>query len=116
MIIENMSDDEVLAIANPIMDNLMDASIAIDHERHVRDFTERAKSIVTPEHLKRVCEHYQREKGIFTRREPIAVLKRPGAAVIVWRQWFTKAPGEFLAEMILVERDGVFLVDHVMVL
>lgn len=115
MSIEHMSQEEVLAIANPIMDNLMDASTAIDHERHVRDFTERAKSVVTAEHLQRVCEQYQKEKGFFTHREPVAVLKRPGAAVIVWKQWFTKSPGEYLAEMILVEEDGKFLVDHVMV-
>jgi hypothetical protein len=113
---DDMSDDEVLAIANPIMDNLMDASTAMDHGRHVRDFTDRAKSVVTPDHFRRVCEHYQREKGFFARREPVAVLRRPGAAAMVWKQWFTKAPGEFLAEMILVERDGRFLVDHVVVL
>ncbi|HVF17125.1 MAG TPA: hypothetical protein VNA21_09440 [Steroidobacteraceae bacterium] len=115
MRLESMSDGEILAIANQIMDNLMDASTAIDHERHVRDFTPRAKSVVTPESLQRVCEQYQREKGFFARREPVAVLNRPGAAAIIWKQWFTKAPGEFLAEMILVEKDGKFLVDHVMV-
>jgi hypothetical protein len=115
MSLESMSDGQILAIANPIMDNLMDASTAIDYERHVRDFTPRAKSVVTPEHLRRVCEQYQRKKGFFARREPVAVLKRPGAAAIVWKQWFTKAPGEFLAEMILIEKEGEFLVDHVIV-
>jgi hypothetical protein len=116
MSLESMSDSQIFAIANPIMDNLMEACTAIDYERHVRDFAPRAKSVVTPEHLRRVCEHYQRKKGFFARREAVAVLKRPDAAAVVWKQWFTKAPGEFLAEMILVERDGKFLVDHVMVL
>ncbi len=116
MRIEDMSDVQVLAIANPIMNNLMEASTVIDYARHVRDFTDRLKSIVTPEHLQRVCEKYQSEKGYFARREPVAVLKRPGAAAIVWRQCFTEVPGEFVAEMILVERDGMFLVDHVMVI
>ena len=110
-----MSDGEVLAIANSIMDNLMDASTAIDHERHVRDFTDRLKNIVTKDHLQKVCERYQREKGYFGKREPIAVLKRPGAAAIVWKQEFTKVPGEFVAEMLLVEQDGKCLVDQVMV-
>jgi hypothetical protein len=115
MSIESMSDDQILAIANPIMDNLMDASAAIDHTRHVKDFTDRAKNIVTPEHLRRVCEQYQREKGFFSRREPVAVFKRPGAVAIIWKQWFTKVSGEYVAEMLLVERDGRYLVDHVMV-
>ncbi len=42
------SDDEILAVADPIMDNLMQASTAIDHERHTRDFTEHARSVLSP--------------------------------------------------------------------
>lgn len=115
MALENMSDEEILQVANPIMDNLMEASTAIDHERHIRDFSERMKAIVTREYLQQVCEKYQREKGYFSRREPVAVFKRPGAVAIVWKQWFTKARGEFVAEMLLIEKEGRFLVDHVMV-
>jgi len=115
MNLEEMSDEEIFCIANPIMDNLMDASTAIDHERHIRDFSDRMKAIVTKEYLQKVCEKYQREKGYFSRRERVAVFKRPGAVAIVWKQWFTKAPGEFVAEMLLIEKDGKYLVDHAMV-
>lgn len=115
MKLESMSDEQILGIANPIMGNLMTASTSIDHERHVRDFSDRLKGIVTKEHLLKVCEKYQRGKGYFSRREPVAVLKRPGAAAIVWKQWFTKAPGEFIAEMLLVEKDGKYLAEHTMV-
>lgn len=115
MTLEHMSEAEIMSVANPIMDNLMDASTVVDHERHIRDFTERMKGIVTREYLQKICEKYQREKGYFSRREPVAVFKRPGGAAIVWRQWFTKARGEFVAEMLLVEQDGKLLVDHAMV-
>ena len=115
MTLESMSEAEILGIANPIMDNLMDASTAIDHERHVRDFSERMKALVTKEHLQKVCEKYQREKGYFSRREPVAVFKRPGGAAISWRQWFTKAPSEFVAELLLLHKDGKFQVYHAMV-
>ncbi len=112
---EEMTDQEILAIANPIMDNLMEASTKIDHKRHVRDFTHRIKEIVTEEYLKKVCEKYQSEKGFFIKREPVAVFKRPDSAAIIWKQWFTKTKGEFVAEMVLVNKDGKYLVDHVMV-
>jgi hypothetical protein len=36
------------------MDNLMEASTAIDHPRHVRGFTDRLKRIVTLKHLRKV--------------------------------------------------------------
>ena len=115
MLFEKMSDDEILAIANPIMDNLMDASTAIDHARHVRDFTERMRTIVTPSHLEYVCRQYQSEKGYFAERTPVAVFRRPHSAAIIWKQAFTKAPGEFVAEMVLVHDNGRYLVDHAMV-
>ncbi len=115
MILENMSEDEILRIANPIMDNPMDASTAIDHERHIQDVSDRMKAIVTKEYLQKVCEKYQQEKGYFARREPVAVFKRPGGAAIIWKQWFTKAPGEYVAEMLLIEKAGRLVVDHAMV-
>ena len=109
------SDPEILAVANSIMDNLMEASTAIDHERHVRDFTDRMKAIVTKDHLEKVCRQYQGEKGYFGGREVIAIFRRPNSVAIVWKQRFTKAPGEFVAEMVLVEQGSRYLVDHVMV-
>jgi hypothetical protein len=110
-----LSDADILAIANPMMDKLMDASTRIDHAAHVRDFTDRIKAIVTSEHLDYVCRQYQAEKGFFATREPVAVFKRTDSAAIVWRQTFTKAQGDYVAEMVLVHRDGRYLVDHVMV-
>nr|WP_213042429.1 hypothetical protein [Nitrospira defluvii] len=116
MDLENKSDAEILAIADPIMDNLMEASTAIDHARHVRDFTDRLKAIVTKDYLERVCRQYQTEKGTFGARTPVAVFRRPGSIAIVWRQQFTDSPGDYVAEMVLVQQGSRYLVDHVFVL
>ena len=112
---DTMTEQQLWDIANPIMDNLMDASTQIDHARHVRDFTERMKAIVTPEYFQRICQHYQAEKGYFSSRSPVAVFRRPDSAALIWKQSFTQAPGEFVAEMVLVYQDGKYRVDHAMV-
>jgi len=109
------SDEEILTIANPIMDNLIEASTQRHHERHVRDFTERMKAIVTKEHFGKVCGQYQNEKGYFAEREFVAVFRRPQSVAIVWKQGFTKQQGEFVAEMVLIEQNSRYMVDHVMV-
>ncbi|MBN2855587.1 MAG: hypothetical protein JXK51_05035 [Halothiobacillaceae bacterium] len=109
------SDEEILAVADPIMDNLMEASTAIDYERHTRDFTERAKSVLSKSTLESICKQYQSTKGFFAKREYVAAFRRPESVAIVWRQTFTKAPGEFVAELVLVQQGGKYLVDHVMV-
>ena len=112
---EKMSENKILEIANPIMDNLMEASTNIDHERHTKDFTDRMRRIITKDYLQKVCEKYQAEKGFFWKRELVAVFKRPDSAAIVWKQTFTKAKGEFVAVIVLVHQNGRFLCDNAMV-
>ncbi len=51
-----MSDEEIMDIASPIMDNLMQASTDINHERHVRDFCPELKEVVTKENLEKQCK------------------------------------------------------------
>ena len=109
------SDQDILFIANPIMDNLMDASTAIDYERHIRDFTDRLKGQLSKECLERICQNYQSTKGFFAEREFVAAFRRPESVAIVWKQRFTKQSGDFVAEMVLIQQDGKYLVDHVMV-
>jgi hypothetical protein len=57
------SDAEILSIANPIMDNLMDASSVIDYDRHSLGFTDRLKGVLWKERLERICQDYQKTRG-----------------------------------------------------
>ena len=115
MDLTNKSDAEILAVATPIMDNLMAASAAIDYERHIQDFTDRLKSCLSKAQLQRICADYKSVKGDFTDREFVATFRRPDSVAIVWKQRFTKQSGDFVAEMVLIQSDGRYLVDHVMV-
>jgi len=110
-----MTDDEVLNIVEPIMDNLMSASTEINHQNHIRDFSDRLKGIVTKEYLESVCKKYQKEKGFFAKREFVSLFKRPDAVAVVWKQSFTKAQGDFVAELLLINKGEKYLVDHTMV-
>jgi len=112
---QEMSDQDVLSIANPMMDNLMDASTEIDHSRHVRDFSDRLKAIVTKDNLENMCKLYQSEKGFFKDRTLASIFKRPDSVAIIWKQSFTKVEGDYVAEMVLINVNGCYLVDHVMV-
>ena len=115
MSFETLSDAELWAIADPIMDNLMDGSTEINHTKHSRDFIQRLLNIVTPEYLEKVCNKYQEEKGFFTTRLPVAIFRRPESIAFVWKQQFSKTKCGHVAEMVLVNRDNRFLVDHALV-
>lgn len=115
MSFENITEKEILDIGIPIMDNLMEASTNIDHEKHTQDFSDRMKNIVTKEHFESVCRQYQNEKGLFTKREIVAVFKRPSSAAIIWKQQFSKVKGDYVAELVLIKEKNRYLVDHAMV-
>ncbi|MEQ1793131.1 MAG: hypothetical protein ABL970_02980 [Nitrospira sp.] len=45
-----------------------------------------------------------------------AAFRRPHSIAIVWEQQFTHSPGDYVAEMVLVQQGSRYLVDHVFVL
>lgn len=101
-----MSDEEIMNIASPIMNNLMEASTDIDHERHVKDFSDKLKRVVTKENLEEQCQKYQSELGTFSKREFVAIFRKSTDARIFWRQWYTKSEDEFVAFLHLTEKNG----------
>jgi len=47
-----MTEEEILRIVGPMMDNCLEGSNEVNHAKHVRDFTDRLKNVVTPGNLK----------------------------------------------------------------
>jgi hypothetical protein len=105
-----LSDKEILDIANPLMENLMDGSSEHDYEKHSKDFTERLKNIVTKENLEKQLR--ENKLGEFTKRELISIIRKKNSVFVLWKQWLSKSTDEFLAEIVIVEKDGKYLVDH----
>lgn len=115
MELASYSDEKILEIVEPLMQNMLDGSTQINHAKHVKDFTKRLKVIVTDENLSKMCEDYQEKLGFFDRREPVAIFRRELSVAVTWRLWFTKSTDEFVCEAMFVERDGKLLFEHCMI-
>lgn len=101
-----LSDNEIMEIVTPIMDNLMDASTEIDHEKHIRDFSDKMKRIVTKDELEKQCKTYQATLGFFTKRELVGIFRKKSDVRVFWKQWYSKSEDEFLAFVHIVHRNG----------
>jgi hypothetical protein len=55
------------------------------------------------------------ERGIFGKREYIALFRRRDSIAVVWKQYCTKSTDEYVAEAVFVEHDNRLLIDHAMV-
>ena len=100
-----LSDNEIMSLVTPIMDNLMDASTEIDHEKHTRDFSDNMKKIVTKVELEKQCKSYQATLGFFTKRQLVGIFRKKGDVRVFWKQWYSKSDDEFLAFVHIVHRN-----------
>ena len=105
-----LSDEEILNIANPLMNNLMEGSSERNHEKHSRDFTNRLKNIVTKESLEK--QLHDNVLGEFTKRELINIIRKKDSIFVLWKQWLSNSEDEFLAEIVIIEKENRYLVDH----
>ena len=110
-----LGNEDILKIVEPLIDNMLEGSTEIDHGKHVRDFTDRLKVIVTDKNLARQCADYQARLGLFARREFVALFRREHSVAATWRLFFTRSKDEFVLEAMFVERDGKLQIEHCMI-
>ena len=109
----HMTESEILSLVEPMMDNCLEGSNEGDHAKHVRDFTDRIKNIVTPENLAKQLSHEPRI--YFTTREFVHLFRRQESIGIIWKQYITASDDELMNQAMFVERDGKILIDHCMI-
>ena len=109
----NMNEKEILNIVEPIMDNCLEGSNEGNYEKHTRHFTDRIKSIVTPEELQRQLSSYP--KVYFTSREFLHLFRRRDSIGIVWKQSISNNTDELINQAIFKEIEGNILIDHCMI-
>ena len=113
MKLPNLSEDEILSIVEPIMDSCLEGSNEGDHKKHTKYFTNRMKSIVTPEELKRQLSIEPRT--YFTDRQFLNVFRRRDSVGIVWKQSISSCDDELINQAIFKEVEGKILIDHCMI-
>lgn len=106
----NLTDKEILDIANPLMENIIETTEETDYKILSKDFTKRLKSIVTEEAFERQLA--ENDLGKFEKRELLSIIHKKHSIFVLWKQWFSGSDEEFLAEIAIVHKDGKFLVDH----
>ena len=110
-----LSDDDIMAIITPLMDSCLDGSTTRDHAKHVADFTQRLKVIVTEENLSRQCDAYQEELGYFKAWHLVALFRRTHSLAATWRLFLQKQMMNMCLEASFVYRDGRLQIDHCMI-
>ena len=104
----DMSDDEIMEIANPIWDSLVQASNKKDYGGFTKHF---AKDMLFGANEVEIGKQWASNKmltTLSTDREYFGCLRRKDHVTILFKQTSTEMPGEYLGRLVLgIEDDSV---------
>jgi len=107
MSITNKTDQEIIAIVQPMIDAVIDASNKKDWASFSAFQTdEEARDPRNKSNVLKLWEENAFLTSLNPEREILGVLRNEDVAQVVWKQTSSKVPGEFLARYFIREIDG----------
>lgn len=102
------SDEEILEIAEPIWDNLIEASNEMNYEKISMRFSKSMLEEASETNLNKQWETNELLTGLSTRREYLGCLRQGRFVTVLWKQISFKVQGDYLAKLVLgTENDEV---------
>ena len=77
-----------------------------------------SRIVCVPLSLRKTWQHSSNRtptKVYFAERALIGIFRRPDRVSVVWRQFLTKAEGEFVKHTVFIEKDSCILIDHCLI-
>jgi len=109
-------DEEILKIAEPIMDNLIEGSNEFDYKKFSKDFSRLMMEAVPEEEFRSQLDKLNSTTGkIENKREFIGCVRRDTGVTILWAGYFEKIQGEVLSQLSLDEEGNEVKVFGVLV-
>ena len=100
-------DKEILKIAEPIMDNLIEGSNEFDYKKFSKDFSRLMMEAVPEEEFRSQLDKLNSTTGkIENKREFIGCVRRDTGVTILWVGYFEKIQGEVLSQLSLDEEEN----------
>ena len=106
------TDDQIMKIANPIMDSQLEASMKRDFKRVIENFTDTVKKEFTEEMFLKQCEERELKFGDFTNRKLMGITKQKNLVTIYWNQHLSKTDDEFLAVLALSQKGSRYIIER----
>ena len=99
-------EEEILNIAEPIWDNLIEGSNERDYEKISKHFFKKMLENVDETNMNRQWESSEALTSLSTRRELLGCLRRGRFVTVLWKQLSFKIQGDHLATLVLGVEDN----------
>jgi hypothetical protein len=109
------TDDQALcAVADPMMDDIMQGLAHRNFTLHSQHFSLHLKNYISEEQFKLDCDQWIGKWGRPTQRQLVCIFKKPKAFTLIWHQSFTEADEDVLALTTVAVKGGRYFIDQFM--
>ncbi len=98
-------DEEILEIADPIWDNLVESSNKKDYANFSKQFSREMLKGANEIAISNQWERSDLLTSLSTRREFLGCLRRDKFVTILWKQFSDKVQGDYLGRLVLAVED-----------
>lgn len=104
------TNEEVEAIANPLLDNILEGLDKGDYVQYTRDFDISLKESITESRFKEIKIQISKQLGGYLYREYFGFLNRQKMTVVFWKGVFDKAQDDILIKMTISQRGQKYFI------
>ena len=104
------SDEQVRAIAEPILDNILEAFRTGDYQQYSRDLDDMVKETVTEAKFPSVRQQVLQQLGNYRSREYLGSLTKGKMTMVLWKGDFDGTTDDVLIKVVLSKRGSRHLV------
>ncbi|MEW6388593.1 MAG: DUF3887 domain-containing protein [Thermodesulfobacteriota bacterium] len=98
------SDQEVRAVAEPILDNLLAGFNAGDYAQYSRDFDTTLKEAISPKKFQQTRQTILNKMGKYEAKSFLGFLQQGRMTVVLWKGKFAKTEDDVLIKLVLSKR------------
>lgn len=104
------TEESVQAIAEPILDNILDGFAKNDYAKYTKDFDMTLKESISEQKFIQTRQQILDWIGNYQIREFLGFLNRGKMTVVIWKGIFDKSKEDVLIKLVVSERKGQYFV------
>lgn len=106
-----LSDADIIKIAEPMMDDIMLGVSRRDYRLHSTHFSVHLKSRITSDVFQSECDQREADWGLPGSRELTTLFRRHKSFTLVWVQHYTRTDDQLVAMTTVALKGGRYFVD-----
>jgi hypothetical protein len=92
-------DAQIIALAEPLLQNLLDGTDKLSYEKFSHDFSHGMKTVMPLEMFMEQAIGIQHVRGKCVRRKALGVLRKNQTALVVWSARYEKTADDMLIQL-----------------